>query len=130
MADRPNKRLVSIAIAMFVAIGLFASWYYIAANYDYGALAGVYIFERNGERCLLDLRADRSFKEQLSSSGNIRQAEGTWHRYGESHVSFSQTFLTVSGQELNASGETHGDFEKRLGLFLVLTLAPLPEGPT
>jgi hypothetical protein len=130
MAERRNKRLVSIVIVTVVAIGLFAAWYYVAANYDYGTLAGVYIFERNDERCVLDLRPDRSFREQLSYSGNIRQAEGTWHRYGEAHVSFSQTFLTVLGQELNASGEAHGDFEKRLGVFPVLTLAPLPNGPT
>ena len=57
-------------------------------------------------------------------SGSVRKAEGTWHRYGESHVSFSQTFLTVSGQELNGSGEAHGEFEKRLGIFPVLTQAP------
>ena len=130
MAGQRNKRRISIALVTFVAIGLFLAWYYVAANYDYGALAGVYVFERNDERCVLDLRPDHSFNEQLSYSDHVRKAEGTWHRYGRSHVSFSQAFLTVSGQEMNASGEAHGEFEKRLGLFPVLTLAPLPDGPT
>jgi len=129
MAERTTKRLVSIAVATFAVIALFLAWYYVAANYDYAALAGEYVFEGNDERCVLDLRPDRSFKEQVSHSGSIRDAEGTWYRYGESHVSFSQSFLSVSGQELNASGEAHGQFEKRLGLFPVLTLAPLPDGP-
>jgi hypothetical protein len=129
MMGRRNKRLISIAVIAFAVIVLFVAWYYVAANYDYRALAGVYVFERNDERCVLDLRSDRTFKEQLSYSGDVRNAEGTWHRYGESHVSFSQPFLKVSGQELNASGEAHGEFEKRLGLFPVLTLAPLPDGP-
>jgi hypothetical protein len=128
MAERGNKRTIFIA-ATIAFIGLFVAWYHTAANYDYDALAGVYVFERNDERCVLDLRPDRTFQEQLSRSGSVRTAEGTWHRYGESHVSFSQTFLTVSGQELNASGEAHGEFEKRLGLFPMLTLAPLPDGP-
>jgi len=129
MAERRSKRTISIAVSTIAVIGLFMAWYYVAANYDYGVLAGTYVFERNDEKCVLDLRSDRSFSEQLSQSGNIRYVQGTWHRYGESHVSFSQTFLTVSGQELNESGEAHGEFEKRIGLFPVLTLAPLPDGP-
>jgi len=72
MAERRNKRLISIAAATFAVIALFVAWYCVAANYDYDALAGVYVFERNDERCVLDLRADRSFKEQLSYSGNVR----------------------------------------------------------
>jgi hypothetical protein len=128
MAHRRSKRILRIAVTLAV-IGLLLAWYHVAANNDYGALSGVYVFERNDERCVLDLRPDRSFTEELSDSRNIRNVEGTWHRYGQSHVSFSQTFLKVSGQELNASGEAHGEFEKRLGIFPILILAPLPDGP-
>ena len=49
--------------------------------------------------------------------------------YGESHVSFSREFLTISGQEVNAEGEAHGEFSKTLGLLPCLILAPLPDGP-
>jgi hypothetical protein len=127
MGEQRNRRLISIAAVLLV--GLFLSWYYAAANYDYDALAGVYILDRNGERCVLSLRSNHTFTEELTSAGTLQKAEGTWHRYGESHVSFSMEFLRVSGEELNASGESHGEFEKRLGLFTVLTLAPLPNGP-
>jgi hypothetical protein len=104
-------------------------WYSIAANYDYGALAGTYVFNRNGEKCTLHLRPDQTFTEELNRSGVDQEAKGRWHRYGEAHVSFSSEFLKVSGQELNADGESHGQFDKTLGLLPFLTLAPLPDGP-
>jgi hypothetical protein len=127
MSSQRKKRLFGTTLVIVLAIGISMAWYHVAANYD--ALAGVYVLDRRGERCLLDLQSDRSFKEELTHAGTTRRVEGTWHRYGQSHVSFSHEFLQVSGQELNASGEAHGQFEKRLGLFPVLTLAPLPDGP-
>jgi len=104
-------------------------WYSTAANYDYGALAGTYRFRRNGEICTLYLHADRSFEQELLRSGGTQKSRGQWHRFGESHVSFSKEFMTVSGEEKNAEGEAHGEFEKVAGLFPVLVLAPLPNGP-
>src|SRR5206468_4868511 len=83
-------------------------WYSIAANYDYGALAGTYVFNRNGEKCTLHLRPDQTFTEELNRSGVDQEAKGRWHRYGQAHVSFSSEFLKVSGQEVNADGESHG----------------------
>lgn len=105
-------------------------WYSVASNYDYGALAGTYVFRGNGESCTLYLRANQTFTEELSRSGFTRKAQGRWLRYGESHVSFSNGFLTVSNQRLNESGQTHGEFDKTLGIIPRLVLAPLPDGPT
>jgi hypothetical protein len=128
-AKRQNNRRVTVAVLALLVLVLFIGWYTVAANYDYSALAGVYVLNQNGERCVLDLRSDRSFTEELTQPGNIQRAAGTWHRYGQAHVTFSREFLRVSGQELNASGEAHGQFEKSLGSFPVLTLGPLPNGP-
>ena len=114
----------------FLLIVLFGLWYSIAANYDYGALSGTYIFNRDGEKCTLYLRPNQTFSEELIRGGVMQEAQGRWRRYGEAHVSFSSEFLKVSGQELNASGEAHGQFDKTLGLHPYLTLAPLPGGPT
>jgi hypothetical protein len=116
-----RKNRLFAPVLLFLLVVLFIGWY--AANYDYDALAGVYVLDHNGERCVLDLHSDRSFTEELVHSGDIQKAAGRWYRYGQSHVSFSHEFLKVSGQELNASGEAHGEFEKRLGVFPVLTLA-------
>ena len=129
IAKQRNRRLVRTAALGFLAIVLLAVWYAAAANYDYGALAGVYVLDQNTQHCLLALHPDRTFTEELVYSGEVQRAAGTWYRYGQAHVSFSHEFLRVSGQELNASGEAHGQFDKRLGLFPVLTLAPLPDGP-
>jgi hypothetical protein len=129
MPKQRRNRLFAPAVLLFLLAVLFIGWYAIAANYDYGALAGMYVLDHNGEKCVLDLHSDRSFTEELVRSGDTQRAAGTWYRYGQSHVSFSHEFMSVSGQKLNASGEAHGEFEKRLGLFPVLTLAPLPDGP-
>jgi hypothetical protein len=109
---------------------LFGVWYSVAANYDYGALAGTYVFKRNGETCTLYLRPDRTFVQELSRSGEVTKSQGHLDRYGESHVSFSDEFLQISGEEMNAAGQAHGEFDKLLGIFPTLVLAPLPAGPT
>jgi hypothetical protein len=110
-------------------IVLFLLWYSVAANYDYGALAGTYVFHGNGETCTLYLHPDRSFVQEISRSGEIRKSQGYWHRFGEAHVSFSNEFLSVPGEEMSADGHAHGQFEKMFGLFPSLVLAPLPDGP-
>jgi hypothetical protein len=124
-----QKKLTSTIAAVLLLVVLFVCWYAIAANYDYGALAGTYVLNRDSERCTLDLRSDRTFTEELVRAGKVKKVQGTWHRYGESHVSFSSEFLTTSGEEVNADGEAHGEFSKTLGLLPRLTLAPLPDGP-
>ncbi|MBI3474513.1 MAG: hypothetical protein HY010_02180 [Acidobacteria bacterium] len=114
---------------LILAIVLFGFWYNTASNYDYGVLAGTYGFDGNGENCVLQLRADRTFVQELRRSGEIKRAEGHWDRYGEAHVSFSHEFLKLSGQEMNTEGQAHGQFDKAFGIFPTLVLAPLPNGP-
>jgi hypothetical protein len=120
------RRIAVIFLIVLVAW----TWYVWAANYDYGSLAGTYVLNRNAESYILYLRSDRTFTEVVTREGHSETAQGTWHRYGEAHVSFSNGFITITGEELNAEGRPHGQFDKRLGLFPVLTLAPLPSGPT
>jgi len=67
--------------------------------------------------------------QELSGSGEIRKSQGYWHRYGESHVSFSNEFLKISGEQMNATGEAHGEFHELPGIRPSLVLAPLPDGP-
>lgn len=123
------KKLAVVSGATVLAIAIFLIWYSIAANYDYSALSGTYVFRRGGERCLLYLRPDRTFSQQIDDSGETQKTQGQWSRYGESHVSFSGDFLKLPGEDLNALGQAHGEFEKTLGIFPILVLAPLPDGP-
>ena len=123
-------RGVRAIVGVLTVIVLLCGWYVVAANYDYEALAGTYVLTRNGEKCILKLRSDQTFSEEIDRSGNLQIVRGQWRRYGESHVSFSSEFLKLAGQELNESGEAHGQFDKTLGIFPFLVLAPLPDGPT
>jgi hypothetical protein len=121
--------LVRAAFGILLSIILFWVWYSVAANYDYGALAGTYVFDGNGEKCILYLRPDRTFVQELSRSGEIQNSQGHWHRSGEAGVSFSSEFLKVSGEGMDAGGQAFGEFDKTLGIFPTLVLAPLPNGP-
>ena len=122
------KALVRVGIGLLVLV-VFWVWYSVAADYDYEALAGTYVFHRTGEACTLYLRADRTFVEEIIRPGQMQKSLGHWNRYGDAHVSFSGEFLKLPNEELNAAGEAHGQFDKTLGLFPTLVLAPLPGGP-
>lgn len=124
-----KKFLARTGYGILLSIIVFWVWYSVASNYDYGTLAGIYVFEGNGEKCTLYLHPDRTFVQELIRSGEIQKSQGHWHRYGQAHVSFSNEFLRLSGEEMNASDEGHGQFDKTAGIFPTLTLAPLPNGP-
>ncbi len=53
-----------LAVGIPLSIIIFWVWYSIAANYDYGVLAGMYVFDGNGEKCTLQLWPDRTFAQR------------------------------------------------------------------
>jgi hypothetical protein len=118
-----------LGLSLFLFIVCFCVWYSVYADASYSALAGTYIYNGNGEKCALYLRPDRTFTQILNRFGKVQESHGRWNRYGQAHVSFSSEFLKLSGEEMNAAGEAHGEFDKTLGIFPTLTLAPLPGGP-
>jgi hypothetical protein len=75
IAKQRNRRLVRTAAFVFLAIVLFVVWYAVAANYDYGALAGIYVLDQNTERCLLALHSDGTFTEELVYPGEFRERQ-------------------------------------------------------
>lgn len=113
-----------------LAIVLFTVWYFVAANYDYGALSGQYVFRGDGEVCVLSLRSDGTFTQEVSRSGEVQRSQGHWHRIGEAGVSFTDEFMRLPGGELDESGKIYGEFDKTLGIFPKLVLSPSPDGPT
>lgn len=117
------------AVSMVSGLALLVGWYTVAADYDYEILAGTYVLANSGVQCTLMLAPDHTFTEKIGSSSNLRIVQGQWHRFGEAHMSFSNQFIKVPGEELDAAGEAHGQFEKTLGVWPVLVLAPLPDGP-
>ncbi len=124
------RRIARVSAYIILPIVLLDFWYVLATAYDYGDLAGTYVLNQNGDKCTLRLRSDRTFKEELTRSGKVQTAEGTWRRIGEGGVAFSKEFLNLASEERNASGESYGWFSKELGLFTTLALAPQAGGPT
>ena len=92
------RRLAPVGGALLAVVIVGVVWYSVAANYDYDALAGTYVLQRDGEKCTLYLRPDQTFMEELNRSGVVQEAQGRWRRYGEAHVSFSGSFLKISGR--------------------------------
>jgi hypothetical protein len=130
MARRFFRRAILIPILFLVGCVIaFIAWYAVAANYDYGALAGTYVFHDGDERCVLHLHVDRTFSQQLVTGNHMQVAKGDWRRFGESGIALSATFLKLPRQELGHSGETYGSFYKTLGILPYLRLDPDPGGP-
>ncbi|SNS27990.1 hypothetical protein SAMN05421770_101319 [Granulicella rosea] len=119
-------KVVLLLLVLPIAWG----WYVVAADYDYSALSGTYVFSGGGEKCILRLEPNETFTQILSRDGKTSSVQGSWHRYGEAHVSFSAEFIPLVGEDLKPLGAPHGQFDKTFGFFPSLTLAPLPDGPT
>lgn len=109
---------------------LFWAWYMTAADYGYKAVSGKYTFTGNGEVSTLILTPDRSFRQELSRSGTVEHAQGSWRRIGEGGIVFSKEFLGVVGQTSRPDGQVDGQVVKRyLELVPSISFEPKPGGP-
>jgi hypothetical protein len=136
-----NRSARSAGIVVLV-IALVIGWYCIAANYDYGALAGTYTFSGDSETSKLILKSDRTFQQELRHDGKLETATGTWHRIGEGGVDFSIGFLRIPGAKpyreefpdhldgTSADDQYYGHVEKVMGIYPELKLNANPPGPT
>jgi hypothetical protein len=124
-----TKSLIRLFAGIVLLIVMFWSWYWLAADYRYGAVSGVYTFAREGESSTLILKPDRSFQEELTFLGKVEHAQGSWWRFGEGGVVFSKQFLKLSGQETASDGESHGVVEKSFGLVADIVFGPNASGP-
>jgi hypothetical protein len=106
------KRFSRAGLLLLLAILLFWTWYWKAADYTYGAIAGTYSYSGNGESSTLVLKVDQTFQQELNRGGTSEHAQGTWHRYGEGGVDFSKEFLPVSTVKAESDGYTHGEVRK------------------
>jgi hypothetical protein len=123
------KNFVLVGGAIVLPVVAFTVWYVIAADYDYSALSGTYVFREKGETCVLYLRLDQTFSQEINRSGQIQKSQGHWRRIGEGGVSFTNEFMRLPGEEFGESGEVYGEFDKTLGIFPKLALSSSPNGP-
>lgn len=90
-----RRRAAQILLKLCACLVGFCIWFYIAADNDYSGLAGTYVYRGHDVRCVLRLRSDGSFHQELTSSSGTQTADGRWHRMGEGSVSFSLGFLRL-----------------------------------
>jgi len=128
--------LVAIALLSF---GLFWIWFSIASDYDPPRLAGTYTFHNANVSTVLKLKADETFTQALTTNGQTKSAQGTWHRIGEGGVVFSGDFLRLPGQRSYADSpgsdeatwkhpEFGGEFHKILTIYPEIWLEGVPAG--
>lgn len=108
--------------AVVFLLALFVLWYTVASDYGDGVTSGTYHLSQNGETSTLVLKPDHTFRQELSRSGELRRAEGSWRRIGEGGVVFSKEFLAVSGQELDPDGTAIADLKKKFGFLVSLEM--------
>jgi hypothetical protein len=124
------KILLRLVGGFAVLALLFWVWYVIAADYGYKAVSGKYTFAGNGEMSTLILAPDLSFRQELSRSGTVEHAQGSWRRIGEGGIVFSREFLRLAGQTARPDGQVDGQVVKRyLELVPSIVFEPEPSGP-
>jgi hypothetical protein len=129
-----------VAAVTLISIAALVGWYSIAADYDYEALSGTYVFRSNSETSTLVLHPDHSFVQDTTQSGKSIHAVGEWHRIGEGDVTFSKEFSRLPGQQSYrdrfgpdpngdefADQEFGGDFQKFVGIYPSLHLDATPD---
>jgi len=121
---------VRLACWAFLLGLLFWVWYCWAADYGYSAVSGTYMFHENGERSTLVLSESRVFHQELSRSGTVERADGTWRRSGEGGVDFSKEFRKVARQRVGPDGRAYGQVKKSFGgLFVSIVFQGDSGGP-
>jgi hypothetical protein len=113
-------RILAVPISIWLC---FVLWWILASDYSDKTLSGTYYFSQDGLKSTLILKPDHTFQQELSQSGKMMHAEGSWRRLGEANIAFSKEFLSVPGQELGADGTPYGAFHKTLGFLISLTLS-------
>jgi hypothetical protein len=116
------KRLWILFACLFLLVVCFVAGYSVASDYGDGVASGTYHFSQDGQTSTLILKPDHSFQQELSEHGEVKRANGTWHRVGEGGVEFSKEFLAVYGQEPHADGTAFADLHKDFGFFVSLHL--------
>lgn len=112
--------IASVLLTAFVVV--VCIWGLAAFNYGDDVAVGTYRFAQANVTCKLILDPKHTFVQELESAGSTARAEGTWHRVGESGISFSNAFLPVSGVMIEPDGTTSAEMHKALGIFVTLHL--------
>lgn len=62
------------------------------------------------------LRPNHTFGQQVSRAGSTEKAEGNWRLFLQGGIAFSDSFLSVSGQDRSSDGTVYGHVSKAFGI--------------
>jgi hypothetical protein len=116
------NQAVRMACAFVFLLICYVAWGVVALDYSDRAASGTYFLSQNDDTSTLVLKPDHTFQQELSQSGKLPHASGTWRRFGQGGVAFSRDLLALSGQEIRGNGIAYAQMQKRLGLFTSLVL--------
>jgi hypothetical protein len=97
-------------------------WGIAAIDYSENVIPGTYHFHQGEDRCMLVVRSDHTFHQDLMHKDHSESADGTWEHEGEGGIGFSKQFLTVMGEEQEPDGTAFAEIHKTLGIFIKLEM--------
>ena len=109
-------------ILLAVLLTSLCSWWLVASDYGDAAVYGTYQFAQNGVECMVVMKPDHTFEQELMRGGTEIHALGQWRRVGEGGISFSKDFLPVPGAECEPDGSFFADIHKAFGFLVTLAM--------
>jgi hypothetical protein len=85
-------------------------------------VAGKYVSNSSNGRNSIQLKPDHTFEQEWIANGQTKHASGSWRRFGEAGVAFSNSFLGASTAAA-ADNNVYGMLDSTFG-FITLTLDP------
>jgi hypothetical protein len=104
-------------------IGLFAiGWWWMGWDFSDWKVAGRYVSNSGDVHNSLQLKPDHTFEQEMIVHGQTKYASGSWRRFGQAGVAFSNSFLGASPSAVT-DNNLHGMLDSTFG-FITLTLTP------
>jgi hypothetical protein len=102
---------------MIGAILLFVAWYVEAEDFTESRVAGQYVFHHDGITQRVTLYPDHRFKQEDSTNGSTKYADGTWRAVSSrGGFEFSSSFIDApEARRSKETGEVYGIFKNYLG---------------
>jgi hypothetical protein len=117
-----SARAKRAGILLAVLLTSLCGWWLVASDYGDAVVYGTYHLAQNGVECMLVMKPDHTFEQELMREGTEMHALGQWRRVGEGGISFSKDFLAVPGAEREPDGSSFADIHKAFGVLVTLEM--------
>ena len=119
MPKSTNRKRATVVLL----VGLFAiGWWWMGWDFSDWKVAGKYVSDSSTGHNSIRLKPDHSFEQEMTVDGQTKHASGSWRRFGQAGVAFSNSFLGASPAAI-ADNNVYGMLDSTFG-FVTLTLNP------